>query len=186
MWPGEPSRATAPANVRPGRILAAGGGWQLATSMRTSLVLDALRMALSRRQTGADVELVITPMRVADLSSDLQQVLDDHRVLASIGSVGDAYDAMAESFVDTSEDGTDRRSRLQKSPPARAGGRRMGPLVHPPAPTRADRRHPASSTTSNSSPATRSTGSTMSQRSTSEAARTAQLSRRLICIQMPG
>jgi putative transposase len=30
------------------------------------------------------------------------QVLDDHAVLASIGSVGDAYDnAMAESFVDT-------------------------------------------------------------------------------------
>lgn len=33
-------------------------GWQLARSMRTSLVLDALRMALSRRSTGADVELV--------------------------------------------------------------------------------------------------------------------------------
>ena len=31
-----------------------------------------------------------------------QQVLDDHRVLGSIGSVGDAYDnAMAESFVDS-------------------------------------------------------------------------------------
>ena len=29
-------------------------------------------------------------------------MLDDHRVLASVGSVGDAYDnAMAESFVDT-------------------------------------------------------------------------------------
>jgi putative transposase len=31
-----------------------------------------------------------------------QQVLDDHHVLASIGSVGDAFDnAMAESLVDT-------------------------------------------------------------------------------------
>ena len=31
-----------------------------------------------------------------------QQVLDDHHVLGSIGSVGDAYDnALAESFVDT-------------------------------------------------------------------------------------
>jgi putative transposase len=31
-----------------------------------------------------------------------QQELDDHRVLQSIGTVGDAYDnAMAESFVDT-------------------------------------------------------------------------------------
>ena len=35
-------------------------------------------------------------------SHDFQQVLDDHDVLASIGSVGDAYDnALAESFVDS-------------------------------------------------------------------------------------
>jgi putative transposase len=33
-------------------------GWQLADHMRTTLVLDALRMALSRRRRGADVELV--------------------------------------------------------------------------------------------------------------------------------
>jgi putative transposase len=33
-------------------------GWQLAGHMRTDLVLDALRMALSRRPAGADVELV--------------------------------------------------------------------------------------------------------------------------------
>jgi len=35
-------------------------------------------------------------------SADYTQVLDDHRVQASVGSVGDAYDnAMAESFVDS-------------------------------------------------------------------------------------
>ncbi|MBA2513576.1 MAG: IS3 family transposase [Solirubrobacterales bacterium] len=33
-------------------------GWQFAGHMRTDLVLDALRMALTRRQDGADVELV--------------------------------------------------------------------------------------------------------------------------------
>ena len=33
-------------------------GWQLAPHMRTDLVLDALRMALSQRRAGADVELV--------------------------------------------------------------------------------------------------------------------------------
>jgi putative transposase len=33
-------------------------GWQLASHMRTDLVLDALRMALSRREPGADVNLV--------------------------------------------------------------------------------------------------------------------------------
>jgi transposase InsO family protein len=78
-------------------------GWQLASNMRTSLVLDALRMALTRRRAGADVELVHHSDAGSQyLSGDFQQVLDDHRVLASIGSVGDAFDnAMAESLVDT-------------------------------------------------------------------------------------
>ena len=36
------------------------------------------------------------------MSFDYTQVLDDHWVLASIGTVGDAYDnALAESFVDS-------------------------------------------------------------------------------------
>jgi putative transposase len=78
-------------------------GWQLARHMRTSLVLDALRMALSRRAAGATLQLVHHSDAGSQyLSHDFRQVLDDHRVLASIGSVGDAYDnAMAESFVDT-------------------------------------------------------------------------------------
>jgi putative transposase len=33
-------------------------GWQLAANMRTTLVLDALRMALGLREHGADVQLV--------------------------------------------------------------------------------------------------------------------------------
>jgi len=33
-------------------------GWQFSTSMRTDLVLDALRMALPRRRAGADLDLV--------------------------------------------------------------------------------------------------------------------------------
>ncbi len=32
-------------------------GWQLATTIRTTLVLDALRMALGMRDPGADVAL---------------------------------------------------------------------------------------------------------------------------------
>jgi putative transposase len=32
-------------------------GWQFAGNMRTTLVLDALRMALGTRQHGADVQL---------------------------------------------------------------------------------------------------------------------------------
>jgi len=78
-------------------------GWQFASHMRTDLVLDALRMALTRRHTGADVELVHHSDAGSQYTSfAFNQVLDDHGVLASIGSVGDAYDnAMAESFVDT-------------------------------------------------------------------------------------
>jgi putative transposase len=78
-------------------------GWQFASHMRTTLVLDALRMALAGRRSGADVELVHHSDRGSQyLSYDYTQVLADHGVLASCGSVGDAYDnALAESFVDT-------------------------------------------------------------------------------------
>ena len=78
-------------------------GWQLASHMRTDLVLDALTMALHRREPGADVELVHHSDRGSQYTSiDYTQTLADHRVLASVGSVGDAYDnALAESFVDS-------------------------------------------------------------------------------------
>jgi transposase InsO family protein len=78
-------------------------GWQLASHMRTTLVLDALRMALGTREHGADFRLVAHTDRGSQYtSSDYTQVLDDHRVLASVGSIGDGYDnAMAESFVDS-------------------------------------------------------------------------------------
>jgi putative transposase len=78
-------------------------GWQFATHMRTDLVLDALRMALTRRAAGADVRLIHHSDAGSQYTSyDFAQALDDHGVLASIGSVGDAYDnAMAESFVDS-------------------------------------------------------------------------------------
>jgi len=78
-------------------------GWQLASHMRTDLVLDALRMALGTRAAGADVALVHHSDRGSQYTSiDFTQELTDHGVLASVGSVGDAYDnAMAESFVDS-------------------------------------------------------------------------------------
>jgi putative transposase len=78
-------------------------GWQLASHMRTDLVLDALRMALGIRQPGADFTLVTHSDAGSQYTSwDYAQVIDDHRVLASVGSVGDAFDnAMAESFVDS-------------------------------------------------------------------------------------
>jgi putative transposase len=78
-------------------------GWQLAGHMRTDLVLDALRMALSRREPGADVRLVHHSDAGSQYTSyAFTQVLDDHGVVGSIGSIGDAFDnALAESFVDS-------------------------------------------------------------------------------------
>jgi transposase InsO family protein len=78
-------------------------GWQLAEHMRASLVCDALRMAVSTRPRGADVALVHHSDRGTQYTSiEFGQVLDDHQVLQSVGSVGDAFDnALAESFVDT-------------------------------------------------------------------------------------
>ena len=78
-------------------------GWQFASHMRTDLVLHALRMALTRRQAGANVDLIHHSDAGSQYTSyAFTQVLDDHHVLASIGSVGDAYDnALAESFVDS-------------------------------------------------------------------------------------
>src|SRR5215207_4897662 len=60
-------------------------------------------MALSRRTTGTDVELIHHSDAGSQYTSfAFTQVLDDHGVLASIGSVGDAFDnALAESFVDS-------------------------------------------------------------------------------------
>jgi putative transposase len=78
-------------------------GWQFASHMRTDLVADALRMALTRRHAGADVQLVHHSDAGSQYTSyAFGQILADHHVLGSIGSVGDAYDnAMAESFVDS-------------------------------------------------------------------------------------
>jgi putative transposase len=79
-------------------------GWQLAGHMRASLVCDALQMAVcTRPRHGADVQLIHHSDRGSQyLGLELAQVLDDHDVLQSVGSVGDALDnAMAESFVDT-------------------------------------------------------------------------------------
>ncbi len=78
-------------------------GWQFADNMRDDLVLDALRMALHLRGPGADVELVCHSDAGGQyVSNDYSQTLDDHQVLASIGTVGDCYDnALAESFVDS-------------------------------------------------------------------------------------
>jgi putative transposase len=78
-------------------------GWQFASHMRTELVLDALRMAIYQRGPGADVELVAHTDRGSQYTSiAYTAALAEAGILASVGSVGDAYDnALAESFVDS-------------------------------------------------------------------------------------
>ncbi len=71
-------------------------GWQFASHMRTDLVLDGLRMALGTRDLGADFALVQhTDHGSQYLSDDYAQVLDDHCVLASVGTVGNACDTQS-------------------------------------------------------------------------------------------
>jgi transposase InsO family protein len=120
-------------------------GWQFASHMRTDLVLDALRMALTRRPAGADVELIHHSDAGSQYTSyDFGQVLDDHGVLASIGSVGDAFDnAMAESFVDSFKTELIADRVWQHPHAAPAGHRRIRRLVQQRAPARSPRRPPA-------------------------------------------
>ncbi len=78
-------------------------GWQLASHMRDTLVIDALQMAAAKRDVDPELEVVHHSDRGSQYSSaDFTDALADHDILASVGSIGDAYDnAMAESFVDT-------------------------------------------------------------------------------------
>jgi transposase InsO family protein len=104
--------------------------------MRTTLVLDALRMALGMRRPGADVALVHHSDRGSQYTSiDYTQTLTDHGVLASVGSVGDAYDnALAESFVDSfkTELIADRVWRTDRSSSSPSSSTSAG-LTRPPA-----------------------------------------------------
>jgi putative transposase len=78
-------------------------GWQFATHMRDTLVIDALQMAATTRRVDPSLQLLHHSDRGSQYSSgDFADALADHDILASVGSVGDALDnAMAESFVDT-------------------------------------------------------------------------------------
>jgi transposase InsO family protein len=78
-------------------------GWQFAPHMRTELVQDALEMAAAVRGVDDDGVLIHHSDRGSQYTShDFNDALDEHGILASLGSTGDAYDnALAESFVDS-------------------------------------------------------------------------------------
>ena len=75
-------------------------GWQLATHMRSDLVVDALEMAAGLRQPDRDGLVAHTDHGSQYTSVHYTDHLDDHGIAPSLGSRGDAYDnAMAESWV---------------------------------------------------------------------------------------
>jgi transposase InsO family protein len=95
--------------------------WQLASRMRSTLVLDALRMALGTREHGADAELVHHSDAGSQYASfDHTQTLKDHGVLGSSGTVGDATTTPSRRASSTApRHRADRRPRLAHPTPAR-------------------------------------------------------------------
>jgi putative transposase len=74
-------------------------GWSMANHLRTELVVDALNMALWRREP--DVGLIHHSDHGSQYTSvEFGKRLKEARLLASMGSISDAYDnALAEAFV---------------------------------------------------------------------------------------
>ena len=77
-------------------------GWQLSTSLRTDLALDALNMGLwTRAHDGHDTSALVhhSDRGVQYLAIRYTERLAEAGVVASVGSRGDSYDnAMAEAF----------------------------------------------------------------------------------------
>ncbi len=95
-------------------------GWQFANNMRTDLVLDALRMALATREPGADVTLIHHSDAGSQYTSfDYAQALDDHDVLASIGTRRRRLRQRdGRELRRQLQDRADRRSRLANADPS--------------------------------------------------------------------
>ena len=75
-------------------------GWQISTSLRSDLAIDALEMAIYSRN-GRDLSALIhhSDRGVQYLSIRYSERLGDAEIVASVGSKGDSYDnALAESF----------------------------------------------------------------------------------------
>ena len=77
-------------------------GWQVSTSLYTDLALDALKMAIWRRENqGADLQGLVhhSDRGVQYRAIRYSQRLAEAGAVASVGSKGDSYDnAMAEAF----------------------------------------------------------------------------------------
>ena len=74
-------------------------GWQVSSSPNTKLVLDALEQALAARNPDRDRLTHHSDRRVQYLSIKYSERLEEAKIGASVGSVGDSYDnALAETI----------------------------------------------------------------------------------------
>lgn len=77
-------------------------GWSIASDMRSSLVINALRMALGRRPERPATLVHHSDRGSQYASSAFQELLDAHDIQCSMSRKGDCWDnAMAESFFAT-------------------------------------------------------------------------------------
>ena len=75
-------------------------GWQIANNLRTDLALDALEMALWRRQDDLEGLIHHSDRGVQYLSIRYTERLAEAGIETSVGSRGDSYDnALAESMI---------------------------------------------------------------------------------------
>jgi putative transposase len=76
-------------------------GWSMADHMKVDLVVDALKMALARRQPAGEL-LHHSDRGVQYASDDYQRLLSEHGIKCSMSEKGDCYDnAAMESFFAT-------------------------------------------------------------------------------------
>ena len=75
-------------------------GWQTSTSLRTDLALDALEMAIWRRQGETEGLIHHSDMGVQYLAIRYTQRLAEAGAVTSVGSKGDSFDnALAETII---------------------------------------------------------------------------------------
>ena len=75
-------------------------GWRIATTLRTDLALDALEMAIWRRQQNLDGLAHRSDRGVQYICIRYSERLAAEGAVTSVGSRGDSYDnAMAESII---------------------------------------------------------------------------------------
>jgi putative transposase len=124
-------------------------GWRVASTMATSMVLDAIEQAIwTRQQEGVlDLKDVVhhTDQGSHYTSIRFSERLAEAGIQPSVGAVGSSYDKRAGG--DHQRPVQNRADQITQALAGRRGSRarhrRMGRLVQPPPPLRILRRHPA-------------------------------------------